>query len=83
VNKEVHKIATVWNNRDDRFNPNGGNGGDSFEEHAEHMRAFRKSYARNLKVRTALLKSMRTFHVTHTITETAGVKRSYRCEQYP
>jgi len=34
-----------WNNRNDRFDLNGGNGRDSFEEHNESMREFRGSHA--------------------------------------
>ena len=34
-----------WNNRNDRFDSNGGNGNGSFEQHNEGMREFRKSHA--------------------------------------
>ena len=34
-----------WNNRNDRFDLNGGNGRDSFEEHNERIREFRRSHA--------------------------------------
>ena len=34
-----------WNNRNDRFDPNGGNGRGSFEEHNERIREFRRSHA--------------------------------------
>ncbi len=38
-------MTMKWNNRNDWFNPNGGNGRESFEEHNEHMREFRGSHA--------------------------------------
>ncbi len=34
-----------WNNRNDRFDPNGGNGNGSFEQHNESIREFRRSHA--------------------------------------
>ena len=34
-----------WNNKDYRFDSNGGNGGGPFQEHAEHMQEFRRSHA--------------------------------------
>ena len=44
-------MAMVWNNRYDRFELNGGNGGESFLAHTERMRTFRKSHGRILGVR--------------------------------
>ena len=38
-------MTMEWNNRNDWFNPNGGNGRESFEEHNESMREFRMSHA--------------------------------------
>ena len=43
-------MATEWNNRNDRFNHNNGNGSESFHEHNERMRMFRKSHGVDLKV---------------------------------
>ena len=37
-------MAMKWNNRDYRFDSNGGNGRGSFEEHDERMREFRSSH---------------------------------------
>ena len=34
-----------WNNKDYRFDSDGGNGEGSFEQHDEGMREFRKSHA--------------------------------------
>ena len=34
-----------WNNRNEQFDPNGGNGRGSFEQHSECMREFRRSHA--------------------------------------
>ncbi len=38
-------MTMEWNNRTYRFNPNGVNGKDSFQEHSELMTEFRKSHA--------------------------------------
>jgi len=38
-------MTMEWNNRDYQFDPNGGNGNGSFEQHNEGMREFRKSHA--------------------------------------
>ncbi len=38
-------MTTKWSNRDYRFDPNGGNGNGSFEQHNESMREFRRSHA--------------------------------------
>ncbi len=38
-------MTTEWNNRNDRFDPNGGNGNGSFEQHNGSMREFRRSHA--------------------------------------
>jgi len=34
-----------WNNRNEQFDPNGGNGKGSFEQHNESIREFRRSHA--------------------------------------
>ena len=38
-------MAIVWSKRSDRFNSSVTNGRDSFQEHNERMRMFRKSHA--------------------------------------
>ena len=38
-------MTMEWNNRDYRFDHNGGNGTSPFQEHDEHMREFRHSHA--------------------------------------
>ena len=45
-------MALEWNDRRDRFDPNGGNGRGSFQEHNERMREFRRSHACNPGVKT-------------------------------
>ena len=37
-------MAMEWNNRDYQFDPNGGNGRGSFQQHNESMREFRRSH---------------------------------------
>ena len=61
-------MHTVWNNGNDR------NGRGSFSEHAERMRLFSKSHARDPEARVALLEHMPTLQVGHTATETGGLK---------
>lgn len=65
-------MAMVWKNRNDRFNPSGGNDRDSFEEHSKRMSMFRNSHARVLEGNALLLKNMRSFHVTRILAETGG-----------
>jgi len=45
-------MSIEWNNKNNRFDSNGGNGRESFRDHNERMRSFRRSHAGNLKVRT-------------------------------
>ena len=40
-------MRAAQNNRNDNFNPKGGNGKSSFEEHNERMRAFRLTHPNN------------------------------------
>jgi len=67
-----------WNNRNDRFDLNGGNGRDSFEQHNESMREFRGSHAEVAMVNaprcdeSALLRSMQPLQVRRTMMETGG-----------
>ena len=69
-------MTMVCNNRDDRFDLNGRNGGDSFQEHNERMRRFRKSHGHVLKVRVqrhdkpTREEAMRAFRSAHDKTET-------------
>jgi len=37
-------MTTEWNNRRDRFDPDGGNFGGSFEAHNEHMGVFHRCH---------------------------------------
>jgi len=66
-----------WNNRNDRFDLNGGNGRDSFEQHNESMREFRGSHAEVAMVNAprldeaAFLKSLLFLRVNY-IMETGG-----------
>ena len=70
-------MAMQWNNRDYQFDPNGGNGRGSFQEHNEHMREFRNSHANVAMVNApgcdeaALLQSMRPLQVRRFM-ETGG-----------
>ncbi len=70
----------VWNNRCDRFELNGGNGRESFLEHAERMRTFLKSHGRILEVRVQRhgkpthAEAMRTFGLSHDNTETMALR---------
>ena len=71
-------MTTEWNNGDYRFDPNGGNGRSSFQEHNEHMREFRKSHADVAMVnglrldQAALLESMEPLQLSRTTIETGG-----------
>ena len=38
-------MTMARNNRNYQLDPNGGNGGSSFQEHDEHMRGFRRAHA--------------------------------------
>lgn len=40
-------MAIVWNNRNDWFNSSTANGGDSFQEHNQLMRAFHLAHPEN------------------------------------
>ena len=66
-----------WNNRNDRFDLNGGNGRDSFEQHNESMREFRGSHAEVAMVNAprldeaAFLESLLFLRVNY-IMETGG-----------
>jgi len=61
-------MAIVWSKRSDRFNSSVTNGRDSFQEHNERMRMFRKSHADVAMVNgprwdeSTLLKSMPPLH---------------------
>ncbi|GAH49501.1 unnamed protein product [marine sediment metagenome] len=71
-------MTMKWNSRNDQFDPNGGNGRESFEEHDERMREFRRSHADVAVVngprldKAALLERMRSLQVSHTMMETGG-----------
>ena len=71
-------MTMKWNSRNDRFDPNGGNGRESFEEHDESMREFRRSHADVALVNgprldeAALLERMGSLQVSHTMMETGG-----------
>jgi riboflavin biosynthesis pyrimidine reductase len=67
-----------WNSRNDWFDPNGGNGRESFKKHDESMREFRRSHANVAMVNgsmldeAALLERMESLQVSHTMMETGG-----------
>ncbi len=71
-------MAMKWNNNDYQFDPNGGNGGESFKEHNKRMREFHSSHADVAMVNglrlgeAALLERMESLQVSHTIMETGG-----------
>ena len=71
-------MAMEWNSRNDRFDPNGGNGRESFEAHDERMREFRSSHANVVMVNglrldeAALLERMESLQVSRTMMETGG-----------
>jgi len=68
-------MTMEWNNRDYRFDPNSGN---SFQEHNEHMRGFRKSHSNVAMVNrlrldeATLLERMEPLQVHRTMMETGG-----------
>ena len=71
-------MTMKWNNRNDRFDSNGGNGRESFEQHDERMREFRRSHADVAIVNgprldeAALLERMGSLQVSHTMMKTGG-----------
>ena len=71
-------MTMKWNSRDYWFDPNGGNGRESFEEHNERMREFHSSHANVAMVNgprldeAALLERMQSLQVCHTMMETGG-----------
>ena len=71
-------MTMEWNNKNDRFDPNGGNGRESFEEHDERMREFRGSHTDVALVNgprldeAALLERMGSLQVHHAMMETGG-----------
>ena len=44
-------MAIIQSHREGRFDPNAGNGRNSFEDHAGSMRIFHKSHASDLKTK--------------------------------
>ena len=71
-------MTLEWNNGDYRFDPNGGNGRGSFEEHNEYMREFSRSHANVAMVNAprlddaALLERMESWQVSRNMMETGG-----------
>jgi len=71
-------MTMKWNSRNDWFDPNGGNGRESFKKHDESMREFRRSHANVAMVNgprldeAALLERMESLQVSRTIMETGG-----------
>ena len=71
-------MTMKWNSRNDWFDPNGGNGRESFEEHNESMREFRRSHANVAMVNgprldeAALLERMASLQVSRNMMETGG-----------
>jgi len=68
-------MIMAQNNRNDRFNFNGGNGKESFEEHNESMREFHKNHAPELLVevsRRDLINTMWPLLTASTMRETGG-----------
>ena len=69
-------MAMKWNSKDYQFDPNGGR--ESFEEHDERMREFRRSHADVATVNgprldeAALLERMESLQASRTIMETGG-----------
>ncbi len=70
-------MTMEWNNKDYQFDPNGGNGNGSFEQHNEGMREFRKSHANVAMVNAprldeaAFLESLLFLRVNYVV-ETGG-----------
>jgi len=71
-------MTREWNSRNDWFDPNGGNGRESFEEHNESMREFCRSHANVAMVNgprldeSSLLERMESLQVSRTMMETGG-----------
>ena len=71
-------MAMEWNSQNDRFEPNGGNGRESFEAHDERMREFRRSHANVAMVNgprldeATLLERMESLQVYHAMMEMGG-----------
>jgi len=71
-------MAMKWNSKDYQFDPNGGNGGESFEVHDKRMREFHSSHADVAMVNgprldeAALLERMASLQVSRTMMETGG-----------
>jgi len=71
-------MAMEWNSRNDRFDLNGGNGRESFEDHDERMTEFHSSHANVAMVNAprlgeaALLERMEFLRIHHTMMETGG-----------
>ena len=70
-------MTMEWNNRTYRFNPNGGNGKGSFQEHSELMTEFRKPHAdialvNGLRLNEAALLESLLFLRVNYIMETGG-----------
>jgi len=76
--RRYRKMTMEWNNRNDRFDLNGGNGRGSFKEHNEWIRMFHRSHANVAIVNaprldeSALLESMEPLQVRCTMMETGG-----------
>lgn len=71
-------MTMARNNRNYQFDPNGGNGRSSFQEHDEHMRGFRRYHAGVAMVnaprwdKATLIESMEPLPVSRLVTETGG-----------
>ena len=71
-------MAMKWNSRDYQFDPNGGNGRGSFQEHNKRMREFRSSHANVVMVNgprlgeAALLERMESLRIRRNMMETGG-----------
>ncbi len=71
-------MTMKWNSQNDRFDPDGGNGRESFEEHDERMREFRRSHADVAMVNeprldeATLLERMESLQVRRTMMEMGG-----------
>lgn len=73
-------MAIVWKDRNDWFKSNATNGWDSFQEHNEGMRLFRKSHAPRLEGnapkqdKLVLPGNMRNLYISRTMSETGGTR---------
>ena len=71
-------MTMKWNSRNGRFDLNGGNGREFFEEHDKRMREFRRSHADVAVVNgprldeAVLLERMKPLQVIRTMVETGG-----------